>query len=412
MEQRASGQDGNRFILSERLTVELFLLVYVFIFFLGETTTGTPYIWLLLSLLAGFLSYFIFQKNDFSIIAGIFISLVVTLPLLMCNAPGLNVFLFFVFTLWRIKSNLSGSKIIGWPFLFTNTFALVVFYYLVWMMFPNAQKDVLLEQLAKLYLVTSFLYFFIRMITIWITSKRMGNFQAREAGKVFGFIIILGGVAYLAVYFGMNSVRTGIVAVFSFLFGGLFKAFGMMMAPVIDGIREWGQKNIDEYGEDSEYVDFKRLEESSLIGVSDSFFEIFMFSAAIIFLLVALVLIIRKKRQITDKKKVFDYSLSSMGRKKSREKDSQLVYDYSAAKDEIRKTFESFESEAQTKDMSRLRGETVSEWFSRMGWGYNEPLFNIYNNVRYGSHPPTETEYRLFLSEIENIKEKYFKKDV
>ncbi|QTD42490.1 hypothetical protein [Sporosarcina sp. Te-1] len=410
MEQRATGQDGNRFIISERLTVELFLLVYVFVFFLGETTTGTPYIWLLLSIFAGLLSYFIFQKHDFSLITGILISLAVTLPLLFCKAPVLNVFLFSVYTLWRIKSNFSDSKLIGWPFLFVNTIVFGALYFLARVLFFSyVQPTELLEQLALLYLGTSFLYFFLRLMTIWITSKRMGNFQANEAGKVFAFIIGLGMIVYIGIYFGISHVRSGVFSLYNFLLGGLFKFFGIQAEQFMKSVEEGAGNEEEESG--GGFDDFNIQEEVKIFGRANTDFEIFMLVAAIVLLLVAVVFIIRKKAQAHDKKEVL-YTFRFRGRKDSNSQDNELLYDYSTANDEIRKTFERFETEAQKKGMSRLRGETISEWFNRMGWGSNEPLFNIYNNVRYGAQPPTETEFQLFLSEVKNIKEKYFKKDV
>jgi len=413
MEQRTTGQDGNRFIISERLTVELFLLVYVFVFFLGETTTGTPYIWLLLAIAGGILSYIIFQKRDYSLPLGLLISLAVTLPLLLFNTPLLNVIIFFVFTFWRFQANFSDTKIMGWPFLFVNTVVFVGFYFLVRMMFIYHNVFELLDQLAFLYLATSFLYFLTRLLTIWITSMKTGNFQMKEAGKVFGYITGFGVAVYLIVYFGMDLIRTGIAGVFGFLFGSVFRSFGIFMEPILDFLKNGAETFIEEnLEEEDHFVDFRMDEEATVFGNSGSMFETVIFITVMILLVAVMIYLIRKKRQGRDQKKEVNYSFAFRGRKDRLAKESRLSYDYSAAKDEIRKTFERFETEAQQKDMSRMRGETISEWFGRMGWGNNKPLFDIYNNVRYGSHPPTESDFQLFLTEIEKIKDKYFKKDV
>ena len=108
--------------------------------------------------------------------------------------------------------------------------------------------------------------------------------------------------------------------------------------------------------------------------------------------------------------KLETYSFSFKGKKAKPEEQRQLLYDYSSARDEVRKTFEQFEKEAQNYNFSRLHGETVKEWFSRMGWKQNDLILSIYNDVRYGSSTPSESEHSSFIREIEDIKKTFLKK--
>ena len=81
-----------------------------------------------------------------------------------------------------------------------------------------------------------------------------------------------------------------------------------------------------------------------------------------------------------------------------------MLYDYSTARDEVRKSFEQFEKEAQRFKLVRHHEETVKEWFVRMGWEKNENVLSIYNAVRYGTHTPSESEKEVFIAGLESYK--------
>ena len=117
----------------------------------------------------------------------------------------------------------------------------------------------------------------------------------------------------------------------------------------------------------------------------------------------------RKKAQLLDKNP--GYTFGSGGRKKNK-KEKRLVYDYSVAVDAVRTAYKEFEKEAQSSKAPRLKGETVKEWFSRMGWDQNEKLFNTYDKVRYGSFTVSVEEGNHFIEELDKIKNKYFANNV
>ena len=120
-------KDRNRFEITERLVVELSLLSYIFIFFLGETSSALPYIWLFISIAGGILAYFIFYSRDYSLGLGLGLALGLMLPLFLFGAPLINILFFFVYVFWRIQVNFNDSRIHGWPFItVVNTSAFVV----------------------------------------------------------------------------------------------------------------------------------------------------------------------------------------------------------------------------------------------------------------------------------------------
>lgn len=414
MGQSTYERDRNRFNLSERLIVEMFLLSYLFIFFLGETGSIMPYVWILISIIAGILSFFLFYNRDYSLGYGVGLALVVTVPLLLFNAPLMNMLIFFVYVLWRVQANFNGSRIQGWPFLSVNTLVFVVLFFLARLLFAFNSPEVLMKQQILLFLVTSFLYFFIRMISVTVNSRQLGNFKVREAGKVFSYIIGLGSVVFVSVFFALDPVRRAIISVLGFLFGGVLTLFGKSMDPVLEFFKKGGERFIEEnlVEPESGFIDFEMKDELTTHGATSSIFEYTSLALTLVILISIAILLMRRKGKKRDVEQLEKYSFSFKGKREKPQVQLQLLYDYSSARDEVRKTFEQFEKEAQTYNFSRMHGETVKEWFSRMGWKQNELILSIYNDVRYGSRTPSEKEHSMFIQEIELIKKTFFEKEV
>ncbi|MCM3742664.1 hypothetical protein M3193_00800 [Sporosarcina luteola] len=414
MGQSTYEKDRNRFSLSERLIVEMFLPAYLFIFFLGETGSIMPYVWLLMSILGGIISFFLFYNRDYSLGYGVGLALAVTAPFLLFNAPLMNMLIFFVYVLWRIQANFNGSRIQGWPFLTVNTLVFVVLFFLARLLFAYNSPEVLMKQQIILFLVTSFLYFFIRMISVTVNSRQLGNFKVREAGRVFGYIIGLGSLVYIVVLFALDPVRRIIISVGGFLFGGVLTLFGKTMEPIIEYFKSGAEKFIEEnlVEPESGFVDFELQDEMNTYGATSSIFEYTSLAVAFVILITIAILLIRRKGKKRDVEKLENYSFSFKGRKAKPEEQRQLLYDYSSARDEVRETFLQFEKEAQKNNLSRMHGETVIEWFARMGWKQNDLILSIYNDVRYGSRTPSEEEHSTFIQEIEHIKKSFFEKEV
>jgi hypothetical protein len=58
---------------------------------------------------------------------------------------------------------------------------------------------------------------------------------------------------------------------------------------------------------------------------------------------------------------------------------------YSSANSEIRKSILALEKRAAEKEKSRLNGETLQEWFTRLGFQEEQEFYRIYEAVRYGN---------------------------
>ena len=408
MEQERFEYERNRFNLSERLVAELFLLSYIFIFFLGETGSAIPYIWLLISIVAGIASYFIFYSRDYSLGPGIGLAVGVTLPLFLFGAPLMNNLFFFVYVLWRIQANFNGSRLQGWPFITVgNTVVFVLSSFMARLIFVNDRPDELMQQQLILFLLTSFLFYFIRMITITINSRQLGNFKVREAGKVFSMIMGLGASVFFIVLIVLETARLLFIKTTGFLFGGLFMVFIQALDPILEFIRKGTEKVDEDNAEagESHFFDFEEREATS------SLFEhvTIVFVIAVLIIITVVLIVMKKKKRYNERQEAYYFSFK--GKKERGTEQRIMLYDYSTARDKVRKSFERFEKEAQKYKLSRSHEETVKEWFSRMGWENSDHILSLYNAVRYGSYMPSESEQNHFMSDLENIKNRFFVKE-
>lgn len=403
--------DRNRFSLSERLIIELFPLSYIFVFFLGEGFSIIPYAWFLISVLGGIVSYFIFLNRDYTLSYGIVLALLILTPLVLLGITMLTFFVIFVYVLWRIQSNFNGSRINGWPFKLVNTLVFISVTFLARLIFPFQEPELLMQKQLSLYLMTSVLYYFVRMLTITVNSKQLGNFLLKDAWKLVSVIISTGLMVFGIVLMVLKPVRLGIFYMFGFLLNGLFILFGEISEPLLEYFKQGAEKFMEE-----EMTEMKGETEKIVLptygyeGLSS--FETLSITIVMLLLIGVAVILIRRKRQSRHNDKLEDFSFFFKGKRMDQDLVHSLSYDYSEAQDEVRKSFELFEKYAQDFSYTRPHGESIIEWFSRMGWSKDNRAITIYNEVRYGLHIPTENELQVFKSELEKIKEKFFVKEV
>ncbi|MBD7983353.1 hypothetical protein H9649_02075 [Sporosarcina sp. Sa2YVA2] len=410
MEEARREKNWNQFNYSERLVVELFLLAYVFAFFLGETNSDMAYFWFAISVIGGIASYFIFNGRNYTIGLGGGVALVLTVPLLLFGVPLLNFLIFFAYTLWRIQANFNRSRIKGWPFLTINTLVFFLMASIARLLFVYGNPDLLVNKQIIVYLLSSFLYFFIRMITIWVNSKQLGNFKLRDANKAFGKIISLAALVFVLVFTFLKPIRLGILISFGFVFHTVFRVFGEVSSPMLDYIREEAER-VEEEEEQDYYMETRMQDELLVSGTSVSPFEIAFYSFIFVVLISIIINLIRKRQEKKFIDLQDDYSLAFKGKKAKEKVKKQMLYDYSAAKDEVRKKFEKFELVAKSHNYTRSHSETITEWFSRMGWQEYNFVCLTYNDVRYGLHNPTNDELDRFNQELRKLTERFSEKE-
>ena len=110
----------------------------------------------------------------------------------------------------------------------------------------NNSLEGLMQQQLTLYLLTTFLFYFIRMITITINSWQLGNFKVREAGKVFSIIVGIGASVFFLVLIAHKSGRLLIIETIGFLFVGITMFLGKTADPIMDFFNQIIEKVFEE----------------------------------------------------------------------------------------------------------------------------------------------------------------------
>ena len=417
MDQGRIERDGNRLKNLESFILELMLLAYPLLLISENILISPHYLIIVLAIFAGTASYLLFSKIEYSVISGLIISLLITLPFYLVGIPFVVCIVIFVYACWRMHVNFGLDRLYRWNFLLLNTLIFTFFYFITRSYLLKAQATEIIKIHAVLFLLTTVLFIVLRYIVIYFIGKRLPDFHLWEASKVFATIMGAGVATYLVVYFFVEYVRTAFLSILGFLFGGLFKLIGAAITPGMD----WGIAYLDylryrhyeemEPPEMPTFVDFQMGEERIFLESGLTYNQGYIILAVVIIAVIALIVIFRRRKQryVTDQ--LPTHNVQSFGRRKKKQVESKPLYDYSVATNDVRSAYQDFEKEANQAKYPRFVGETVKEWFSRMGWGQDENVFVTYDKARYGSLTINEEEGRLFVNELQKIKTKYFTKE-
>ena len=222
MEQGRTERNRIRLISSERTVLELFLIVYLFLFLTTDAIVDSHYLWLILSVGIGVVTYLLFDRIEYSLGIGILLAAVIAAPLYFNGIPLAVVFMLFVYSFWRLQVNFGETKAYGWPYLVLNTIFFTFIYFMLKLFFVNANADEMMNLQVVLYLMTTVIYFIIRFTVIGLIGAHLRNFNLGDSSKMFAAILGLGVITFLVVYFLLTPFRLAVIAIVGFLFGGLF----------------------------------------------------------------------------------------------------------------------------------------------------------------------------------------------
>ncbi|QUW21716.1 hypothetical protein JSQ81_18350 [Sporosarcina sp. Marseille-Q4063] len=385
---------------TESFSIELLLLTYPLLLLSGDIAISPHYLILILSVLAGIGIYFLFNTFSYTALIGLLISLFLSMPLFIIGIPVTPTILVWTYIFWRIHTNFNSERPARWNFMAVNTIVFTVFYLITTIYLLQPEKTEFNQTHVILFIATTILYIVLRYIIVMITGKWIPNFQFRAVHKMFGSVLGIGVVTFVTVYFFIESFRSAIINVFIMLFGNVFKKTASLLPEV-----ELPNQAIPE-DEPLEEVLIETPTSSDQINLG-LYITIIAIALAIIFMIMIL-----KKRKITiDTIKMPSYSLQPFGlnkRKIIKNQDINLL----STTNVVRVAYQEFEKDAELAKSSRLAGETVKEWFQRMGWEQDNQLIMTYNKVRYGSLTIPEEESRQFVATLNKIKINNFNKNV
>jgi hypothetical protein len=191
MERGRTERNRIRLISSERTVLELFLIVYLFLFLTTGAGVDSHYLWLILSVGLGVVTYLLFDRIEYSLGIGILLAALLVVPLYFNGIPLVVVFMLFVYSFWRLQVNFGETKAYGWPYLVLNTIFFTFIYFVLKLFFVNANAEELMNLQVVLYLMTTVIYFILRFTVIGLIGAHLRNFNLGDAGKMFAAILSL-----------------------------------------------------------------------------------------------------------------------------------------------------------------------------------------------------------------------------
>jgi len=393
---------------SESYILELFLLVYPLLLIQAGTSFQPHYLLIVLALIMGVSTYFIFSVVPYSVNIGILLSVGMAVPFYLIGLPIAPVIFLFCYIVWRTHANFSSERLNRMPFVLMNTIAFACFYLFTRIFLFKTLANEVNTIHASLFIVTTILFVLIRFLATWLIGRNMPGFRLSEVSKFFGKFLGVGVVVFIAVYYFIDTFRSAIISIFGFLFGGLFLLIAKAVTPFLDLLSELIMKSqsLDKEVETGEQDEAIQQEQSITDFDLNTYFIIFAILIAI-----GILFYILKSRKLAIKNVAESkYSIRSGGKKQKPA--VQLKYDYSEATNLVRTSYLDFEKEAIRVKSPRFAGETVKEWFKRMSWESSDDLFDTYDKARYGSIAISKEESDHFVEELQEIKNNYFRNDV
>ena len=325
----------------ESFILELILLVYPLILVLEGVLLRPYYLLLVLAIITGIGSYLLFSAMPYSIAKGFIISIAMMIPFYFVLLPLSVVIFMFVYVFWRMHSNFGTDRFIRIPFILINMIIFTCFYLFTRNFLLKAHALEVNKIHVTLFILTTVLFISIRFILIWLNARHLEGFRPMEAAKVFGGLLGVGIIGFLAVYYLIFYVRFAIIAVAGFLFGGIFMFLAKAATPAIDAWADWMfyLRYRDALEEEVEIEgEFLPEEALPLNEVPISILDIVFSVAGIVLAVVVLLLFIKYRKAIIKDAEGHRYSFRSGGRKKKK-KEAQLTYDYSEATNAVRTAY-------------------------------------------------------------------------
>lgn len=417
MDQERIERDGIRLNSFESFILELVLLAYPLLLISEGVSVRPHYLIIVLAIVAGTVSYLLFSTIEYTAIYGLLISFLLTVPFYLIGMPLAVCIGIFVYSSWRMQANFGLGRLINWNFLLLNTVIFTSFYFITRSYLLKAQATEFIKIHVVLFLLTTVLFIVLRYIVLYLIGKRIPDFHLWEASKVFVLIMGVGIATFLVVYLLIEYVRDAVLFIAGFLFGGLFELIAAAITPALDWVIAYLDYKRYRHYEEMEppemptFVDFQMMDERIFPDSGLTFKQGYLILAVVIIAVLALVVIFRKRNKKYASEGLPAYKIQAFGRKKKKQAVSKPLYDYSAATNDVRSAYQAFEKDAQKAKYIRFVGETVKEWFVRMGWGHDEEVFETYDKARYGSLTITEEEGQRFINELQEIKRKHFTKE-
>ncbi|WP_391120592.1 hypothetical protein [Psychrobacillus sp. L3] len=391
---------------------DMWFIVLIFVFIPNETTIALPFVWIGLQLVVAIACLFSFRKTGPNMVIPFIVPTIILLFLFLFGAPFWLFILGVVISIWRIQARFNTIQNEQTT---DSSFSLL---FLATFLFVHVTCFLLSYEAYRLLLYTVFitgiaLFVGIRLFSVSMNSSSHNSLKRTNILGIY--IVSIATVASLSafIYFLAPIIRKMV----DVLFGGILRVvlipFGPLMSYLEDLVSKLQMRQFEEsaqvpVGEQAE------IEKKEIIAGTNSNFPIewILFGlAAIVIIFFIRYLLKNKPDKLKIEQMEIEYENDEINEEEKQKSQSNSLYKVETSL--LREKYVEFEMEAKSFEFERNKSETVREWFKSMNWHVESVFFQLYEEVRYGSHLISSDKAELFLKSLEEIRKYYFvEKDV
>ncbi|MGI2327378.1 hypothetical protein [Planococcus sp. YIM B11945] len=402
----------SRFVSAGNYLLDVLVLSLLLVFIDVETVLPFAFMWIVLSFIAGVASFAVFIKRPYEPKWSVIIAVIVMGSGLAFGVEVWQVGIFAAFTIYRLHMRFSVSdsdqesdKI--YLLKFMMVFITVLF---ISLLNPSGGKTSVIYAIA---IFTVSFYVAIRLLQRYISAAEQGAKLKLVFTSLAG---ILGGAAASSalVYWVADDARHLVGSALGGILNIVLWPFAQLMDKVLVFLTGLSTEQEKQETMDKLQVGEAPEQTGGYQSTTPDFpIEWFVWSGLIV-AAVLLVMWFRKsklEKEEQKKQSLVDIQHFSAATAEKPSKKTAIRYE-DVDLHLIRETFRDFEKLAAELNQGRKEHETVREWIRRMKWSASDSFYKTYDLVRYGNSQVSHSQAAPFLNEIQELKEKYLKKDV
>ncbi|WP_391208232.1 hypothetical protein [Psychrobacillus sp. L4] len=392
---------------------DIWFIALIFVLFSNETTIVLPFIWIGLQSVVAIACLFIFRKTGPNMVVPFIVPNIILLFLFLFGAPFWLFVLGVVISIWRIQARFNTlqneqTTDSSFSLLFLATFILV--YFICFLLYNEEYRFILYE----VFVSGIALLVGIRFFAVSVNSDSHNSLKKSHILSIYLVSIVsIAGLSTL-IYILAPFIRKIMDVLFRCILSVALIPFAPLVGYLEDLISKFQMRQFDEsldepagepVGSDTKEIIFK--EYSSNLPI-----EWILFGLATIAILFFIRYLLKNKPDKLKMEQIeIEYENNEINEEEKQKSQSKSLYKVDTSL--LREKYVEFEMEAKSFEFERNKSETVREWFKSMNWHVESVFFQLYEEVRYGSHSISSDKAELFLKSLEEVKKNYFvKKDV
>ncbi|QFF98292.1 hypothetical protein PB01_05350 [Psychrobacillus glaciei] len=391
---------------------DMWFIALILILISKETTIATPFVWIGLQLVIALACLFIFRQTGPNMFIPFVVPTIILSVLFLFGAPFWLFVLGAVISIWRIQARFNTLQNEQTT---DSSFSLL---FLATFLFVHLTCFLLSYEAYRLLLYTVFitgiaLFVGIRLFSVSMNSSSHNSLKKNNLLSIY-LVSIVSVTSLSAIIYFLAPIIRKMVDV---LFGGILRVvlipFGPLMSYFEDLVSKLQMRQFEESGHVSVGEQGEIEKKVFTVGTNSNFpiGWIFLGLATIAILFFIRYLLKNKPEKLEMEQIEIEYENNEINEIEKQKSQSNSLYKVETSL--LREKYVQFEMEAHSYEYERNKSETVREWFKRMNWDVDVVFFQLYEEVRYGSHSISSDKAELFLITLNETRRKFFiEKDV